>query len=446
MLLRTLEGGTRIAIAGEVDPAAYERVLRSRPAVRDLFDPLRVEPASEARDAGAGGTVGRAPGRARGARARPPLPAGRAARRRALAAAPRRRGRGRHGRARRRRGALRPAAVAARRARADGRRRAAALLRDPRGRPARGGRRGGRAGRAGQGGAGRPDAPAGGAAVRRADRHGQDRDRQGARGVPVRVARPHDPRRPERVPELRQRPPAARRGRVRRSLAGRHDPAPAVLGRAARRVREGRSRRLGPLPAGVRRRPAVRPARRGRGLPPRRDHHDLEPGGEDPDRRRDRLQPGVGLHGRQRHPGGDASVPARVPEPDRSRGRLPASVTPGDARHPRGRAERGAGAARPALARLGGRVGRLGARVPLDGGLHARPRRAAAQARGGAPLPDAAGARHRRARLPGGRPVPVRARGRDRPRGDVRRPRRAGAGGGAARGAGLARRAGPRWR
>ncbi len=48
MLLRALEGGARIAIAGEIDPAAYERLLRARPAMRDLFEPLRVEPASEA--------------------------------------------------------------------------------------------------------------------------------------------------------------------------------------------------------------------------------------------------------------------------------------------------------------------------------------------------------------------------------------------------------------
>ena len=60
----------------------------------------------------------------------------------------------------------------------------------------------------------------------------------------------------------------------------------------------------------------------------------------------------------------------------------------------------------------------------LGRGLHAGPRRAAAQARGRAALPDAAGAGDRRPRLPGGRPVPVRARGRRRPEGHVRGPRR----------------------
>ena len=46
------------------------------------------------------------------------------------------------------------------------------------------------------------------------------------------------------------------------ALAGRPDPPPAVLGRAARRVREGRPERLGPVPAGLRRRAAERPAGR----------------------------------------------------------------------------------------------------------------------------------------------------------------------------------------
>ena len=98
--------------------------------------------------------------------------------------------------------------------------------------------------------------------------------------------RPDDPDRPVGVSEPRQRAPDARRRRRlrRRRVAGEPDPARAVLGRAARRVREGRPGRVGPVPAGVRRRAAERSPRRGRGLPPRRDHHDLEPGREDPDR------------------------------------------------------------------------------------------------------------------------------------------------------------------
>jgi ATP-dependent Clp protease ATP-binding subunit ClpC len=47
MLLRGLER-SRVCIAGEIDPAGYERLLRERPAVRAAFDPLRLEPASDA--------------------------------------------------------------------------------------------------------------------------------------------------------------------------------------------------------------------------------------------------------------------------------------------------------------------------------------------------------------------------------------------------------------
>jgi ATP-dependent Clp protease ATP-binding subunit ClpC len=47
MLLRGMERA-QVRIAGEVDPAGYERLLRERPAVRSAFDPLRLEPASDA--------------------------------------------------------------------------------------------------------------------------------------------------------------------------------------------------------------------------------------------------------------------------------------------------------------------------------------------------------------------------------------------------------------
>ena len=47
MLLRALEGGAKLSIVGELDPAGHERLLRSRPALRDAFDLLRIEPASE---------------------------------------------------------------------------------------------------------------------------------------------------------------------------------------------------------------------------------------------------------------------------------------------------------------------------------------------------------------------------------------------------------------
>jgi ATP-dependent Clp protease ATP-binding subunit ClpC len=48
LLLQLLEGG-RISLAGEITPAAYERLLRARPAIRDAFEPLRVAPADEPR-------------------------------------------------------------------------------------------------------------------------------------------------------------------------------------------------------------------------------------------------------------------------------------------------------------------------------------------------------------------------------------------------------------
>ena len=57
----------------------------------------------------------------------------------------------------------------------------------------------------GQGGPHRPDAPARRLPVRRPDRDGQDRDREDARRVPVRLGRPADPARHERVPDPRRR-------------------------------------------------------------------------------------------------------------------------------------------------------------------------------------------------------------------------------------------------
>lgn len=46
MVLRALETA-KLHIAGELDPASYERLLRERPAVRGAFEPVRVTPASE---------------------------------------------------------------------------------------------------------------------------------------------------------------------------------------------------------------------------------------------------------------------------------------------------------------------------------------------------------------------------------------------------------------
>ena len=286
----------------------------------------------------------------------------------------------------------------------------------------------GRAGRAGQGGPDRSDAPAGRPAVRRADRHRQDGDRQGAGRVPVRLGRADDPDRHERVPEPGlgvADARVARRG-ARGPLAGGSDPPPAVLRRAAGRVREGRLERLGPVPAGVRRRPAFGSARPGGRLPSRGDHHDLQPRCEGPDGRsagvlegRRGLRPGGGAEGR------GPRVPAGVPQPDRSDRRLPATDASGHARDPRRRTRRGSVSSRPARAVMGGGVRRFRVGVPADPGVHARPRRAASEARGGAAFPDAPGAGDRRPGRARGRSVPVRpGRGR-RPEGDLRGPERA---------------------
>ena len=100
----------------------------------------------------------------------------------------------------------------------------------------------------------------------------------------------------------------------------------------------------------------------------------------------------------QRRAGGDADVPARVRQPDRPHRRVPAVVAAGDARDPERGARVRAGAARAAFAAVGGGVRRLRPGVPVERGLHARPRRAALEARGRAAFPDAFGARHRRPR------------------------------------------------
>ena len=216
-----------------------------------------------------------------------------------------------------------------------------------------------------------------------------------------------------------QNPGAARRmlgdGELDDRVAGRRGSAASRSGRAARRVREGRPGRLRPVPAGLRRRAAERPARRAGRLPPRRDHHDLEP------------------RARRSRTGGLGFSPAHAGSPRRSvqqavtrafrpefLNRIDRTVVFRPLSRPvmreilGGRARGGARAARAARAPVGGRVRRLGARVPARRGLHARPRRAAAEARGRAALPHAAGAGDRRPRLPGRRPVPVRARGRGR--------------------------------
>src|SRR3954447_4718882 len=48
LLLQAMEGA-RLHVAGEIDPAAYERLVRARPPVRDAFEGLRGERADEPR-------------------------------------------------------------------------------------------------------------------------------------------------------------------------------------------------------------------------------------------------------------------------------------------------------------------------------------------------------------------------------------------------------------
>ncbi len=216
--------------------------------------------------------------------------------------------------------------------------------------------------------------------VRRTDRHRQDGARQDARRVPVRHAGAHDPPRHERVPDggIDGQDSRQRRHRQPDRLADHAGAQAAVLGGAARRVREGARQRLGPVPAGVRRRAAHRPARPGRRLPPLHHHPHLQPRRHEPPRRAPRLLArGRRLFRRAGPAGGRPDVPSRVPEPPRQGDRVPAAVARADARHP----EKGAGArARPARLqgpRMGGRVGGLGARIPARARLHARDGRAA---------------------------------------------------------------------
>ena len=217
-LLPHIESGA-ITLVAEVTPTAAELLVSARPRVASAFEVIRVRPLEEAdtiavarhaleqdvlrrrdrrRDAG------------RGVRARAAVPARRrAAGEPAPAAARDRRGgggvrcrelRGRGG-ARHDRRRLGPPARTARPRRAASARRGARVLRAPRPRAAGGRRLRRRAHRDGQGGGHRPHPAARRLPLRRPDGHGQDRDREGARGVPVRLGRPARAPRHERVPD-----------------------------------------------------------------------------------------------------------------------------------------------------------------------------------------------------------------------------------------------------
>ena len=130
--------------------------------------------------------------------------------------------------------------------------------------------------RADQGEADRPDAAARRLPVRRPDGNGQDGAREGARGVPLRLAGAPRATRHERVPDRGQpgaparRLELARRGRDADLVRARE----AVLGGAPRRVREGAPQLLERLPPALRRRPADGSPGQDRRLSPvRRDPH-----------------------------------------------------------------------------------------------------------------------------------------------------------------------------
>ena len=127
-----------------------------------------------------------------------------------------------------------------------------------------------------------PEAPAGLVHLPGPVGRGEDRDRQDARGVPLRRRERADPARHERVHgEAHRVAPrglaSGLRGLRRGRPAHRGRPAQAVLGRAVRRDREGPPRRVQhapPDPGG--RAPHRRAGSHGR-LQEHRHHHDVEP-------------------------------------------------------------------------------------------------------------------------------------------------------------------------
>ena len=146
--------------------------------------------------------------------------------------------------------------------------RGAAVLREPRPRPAGGRRLPRRPDRAGQGRADRPLAPARRLPLRRPDRNGKDGDREGVQRIPLRLRRPARPTRHERVPDIGEPRAAARRRREGRRGGGadRLRPQAAVLRPPLGRVREGAHEHLGRLPAGLRRRTPDRSKRAHRSI------------------------------------------------------------------------------------------------------------------------------------------------------------------------------------
>ena len=159
------------------------------------------------------------------------------------------------------------------------------------------------------------------------DRRRQDRAGQGPGRVPLRQRDGHGPHRHERVRRAAQRHPPDRRPAGLRRLRGRGPadrggPPPALLGRPARRDREGPPRRLQRPAAGARRRPPDRRPGPHRRLPQHGHHHDLEP-------RQPGRSPSWPSRATRRASAArcmdvlKARVPARVPQPDRRDDHLP---------------------------------------------------------------------------------------------------------------------------
>ena len=179
----------------------------------------------------------------------------------------------------------------------------------------------------------------------RPHRGGEDRARQGARRVPVRLRAGDDPHRHVRVHGEALGLAAGRRAaglrRLRRGRPADRGRAPAaVLGRAARRDREGPPGRVQHPAAAARRRPPHRrPGTHGR-LSQYDRHHDLERRLRVhlPRRRR-------GARARARRRGAAGDVPARVPQPRRRGRHLPAPVPGAADRHRRAAGRRAAAAA-----------------------------------------------------------------------------------------------------
>ncbi len=320
----------------------------------------------------------------------------------------------------------------------------AELLRRPRDRPGRGRCQRGGPHRDPQGRAQRSEPADRRVPVRGADRHRQDRACQDRRRIPVRIGRPHDPSRHERVPDAGVDGSDRRQCQFHRYRLADHQRAQAaVLGDPAGRIREGPSAHLGPVPAGVRRCAADRRARPGRGFPPLPDHHDDQSRRHQPPDRGPGLRAGRRrVHARADQPRDQPDLPAGIPEPDRQDHRVPAADARPDARDPAQGARRNSRTARPEEPRMGGRMGGVGAGVPARKGLLAGDGRPPAQARDRAVRDRAAGGHHRRVAVSGRRPVRVLPQRRPRHPGRVRRSRQGCIAGRGAAEPGRRRRAG----